>query len=680
MNERNPTRRRPGRLDPAVPRLPALGAPGVDRRPRRNAAAILALVASILCGLLAGAPLARAAVPRDSSEFSVEPLCSVPAPGYSSCLGLQLSADEPLSQPGTRAVAQTPLQADASTPAGTSSGDAAGSLPPGEAAEHKTQIAESLGPAQILAAYGLTGATPPSTQTIALVDAYDDATIAADLETFSSHFGLPPCNEANGCLRKVNEEGKPSPLPAASGEVERGWAEEIATDVEVAHGVCPGCKILLVEANTNKNEDLYAAEQTAANLGANEISNSYGGEEQPVDYAAFNHPGIVITASAGDEGYLDWLTGELAEAAEYPASSPHVVAVGGTRLKLNAKTGAREGETVWNDGGKNSNSFEGHGASGGGCSAIFSASIWQRSVADWASVGCENRRAVADVSADADPYTGVAVYDSTEYKHSKGWAMIGGTSVASPIIASTFALAGGAHGVAYPAQTLYENELANPSSLFDVETGSNGECLKHVNENNGEAKCTPEEEAHTCEEHAICLARSGYDGPSGVGTPNGLAAFRPLSEHGSEGAVAPVETSHASPAPSGSSEPGTGTSSSAPGAAPAGAATAVAPVISALKLTHAALAAIARRRAKLAQLGFSFKLSASSRVRATVSVRVRVHGHLRWRTISAPLSFLAAIGTNAHKLTGRAQLAPGQYMLTLTPARGAAKSLLFRIA
>src|SRR6202035_4953243 len=119
---------------------------------------------------------------------------------------------------------------------------------------------------------------------------------------------------------------------------------------------------------------------------------------------------------------------------------------------------------------------------------------------------------------------------STEYKHSKGWAMIGGTSVASPIIASTFALAGGAHGVAYPAQTLYENELADPSSLFDVETGSNGECLKHVNEGNGEtkgeAKCTPEEEARTrtCEERAICLARPGYDGPSRVGTPNGLAA------------------------------------------------------------------------------------------------------------------------------------------------------------
>ncbi|HEX4482145.1 MAG TPA: S53 family peptidase [Solirubrobacteraceae bacterium] len=559
-------------------------------------------------------------------------------------------------------------------------GAAAGAgLPPGEDAEHKTQIAESLGPAQILSGYGLTGATPPSPQTIALVDAYDDATIAADLETFSSHFGLPACNEGNGCFRKVNEHGEPAPLPASSGEPEHGWAEEIATDVEVAHGVCPSCRILLVEASTNKNEDLYAAVQTAGALGANEISNSYGGEEQPTDYSAFNQPGVVITASAGDEGYLGWLTGELAEAAEYPASSPHVVAVGGTRLKLNAKTGAREGETVWNDGGKNSNSYEGHGASGGGCSANFAAAIWQRSLSDFSSVGCEGRRAVSDVSADADPYTGVAVYDSTEYKHSKGWAMIGGTSVASPIIASIFALAGGAHGVAYPAQTLYENELDDPASLHDVEVGSNGECDKHVNESNGEAKCTPEEEAHTCLEQAICLARPGYDGPSGVGTPNGLAAFRPLVEHDSEGAVTPVEA--ASPPP-GSSEPGGGSSGATPAEPQPSKPTIVTPAISALKLTRAALAAVARRRAKLSQLGFSFRLSASVRVRVRVTLaeRVRVHGRLRWRTISAPLSFIVAAGAHSRRLGGRAALAAGRYRLTLTPALGAAKSLQFRIA
>jgi hypothetical protein len=642
MNKRDPTRSRHGRLDPAGPRLLAAG----PRLFARAAVALpLPLLTALLCGLIASASLAVAAVPRDAAAFSVDPLCSAPASGYSGCLGLQLSAEEPVS---------------------------------GEAAEHKTQIAESLGPAQILGAYGLTGATPPSTQTIALVDAYDDATIAADLETFSSHFGLPACNEGNGCFRKVNESGASAPLPASSGEAERGWAEEIATDVEVAHGVCQSCRILLVEANTNKNEDLYAAVQTAAHLGANEISNSYGGEEQSTDYAAFNQPGIVITASAGDEGYLGWLTGELAEAAEYPASSPHVVAVGGTRLKLSPKTGAREGETVWNDGGKNTNSFEGHGASGGGCSASFAAPIWQRSLSDWSSVGCEGRRAVSDVSADADPYTGVAVYDSTEYKHSKGWAMIGGTSVASPIVASTFALAGGAHGVAYPAQTLYENEQSDPGALHDVEVGSNGECLKHVNEPSGEAKCTPEEEAetHTCEEHAICLARPGYDGPSGVGTPNGLAAFRPLVEHGNEGAVTPGEGS--SPPPPGSSNPGGGSGVTPAEPQPPKPAI-VTPAISALKLTRSTLAAVARRRTTLSQLGFSFRLSIAARVRVTLAVRVRVHGRLRWRTISAPLSFIAAAGTHSRRLGGRTALAAGRYRLTLTPALGAAKSLQFRI-
>jgi hypothetical protein len=668
MSEPNPTRRRRGRLDAARRRLPA----------RAVGVRLLSLATLIGCGTLAGTPTAAAAAPPDAAGFTVKPLCSAPAPGYSGCLGLTLSADEPLSQPGARAVAQSSTASVSPTPAAASAAAGEG-LPPGEAVEHKNQIAESLGPAQILSAYGLSGATPPSTQKIALVDAYDDATIAADLETFSSHFGLTACNEANHCFRKVNEEGNSAPLPASSGEVERGWAEEIATDVEVAHGVCASCEILLVEANTNENKDLYTAEQTAANLGANEISNSYGGEEQPLDYSAFNHPGIVITASAGDEGYLDWLTGELAEAAEYPASSPHVVAVGGTRLKLNAKTGAREAETVWNDGGKNSNSFEGHGASGGGCSASFAASTWQRSVAGWSLVGCEGRRAVADVSADADPYTGVAVYDSTEYKKSKGWAMIGGTSVASPIIASAFALAGGAHGVAYPAQTLYENELSDPASLHDVEVGSNGECLKHVNENNGEAKCTSTEEAQTCGEQAICLARPGYDGPGGVGTPNGLAAFRPLAEHGSEGTVTPAEGVVSPPAP-GASEPGSATPGGNPGGSQSGTATAPAPVISALKLTRSALAAVARRRAKLSQLGFSFRLSASTRIRATLAIRVRVHGQLRWRMISAPLSFLASSGAQSRRLSGHATLAPGRYLLTLAPTRGAAKSLQFRIA
>ncbi|HEX8714093.1 MAG TPA: S53 family peptidase, partial [Solirubrobacteraceae bacterium] len=448
-----------------------------ERRTLALAAGLLGLVVSLGLHPPAATAAAAAGTPSPASH-RIGALCAAPSPGRSGCLGLRLVSDEP-------------------------------------AAEQSTPIPQSLTPANILTAYALNGITPPSTQTIALVDAYDNATIAEDLETFDKQFSLPSCNEANGCFRKVNQEGEVAPLPESSGPKERGWAQEIATDVEVAHGVCQSCKILLVEANSNENNDLYTAEQTAVALGATEISNSWGGEEPSFDSPAFNHPGVVITASSGDEGYLDWLTGEPSAAAQYPASSPHVIGVGGTRLLRNAESGAWEGETVWNDGGFNGLSFEGAGAGGGGCSASFAATSWQQSVPDWSSVGCGGLRAVADVSADADPYTGVAVYDSTETPEGeKGWAMIGGTSVASPIVASVFALAGGAHGVAYPSHTLYENLASDPSSLHDVVSGSNGECLKRPSKKTGASTCSAAEEAaSSCEGHAICLAGAGFDGP-----------------------------------------------------------------------------------------------------------------------------------------------------------------------
>ncbi len=331
-------------------------------------------------------------------------------------------------------------------------------------------------------------------------------------------------------------------------------------------------------------------------------------------------------------------------------------------------------------------SFEPHGAGGGGCSANFAAPAWQQSVADWSSVGCEGKRAVADVSADADPYTGVAVYDSTEYEQSKGWATIGGTSVASPIVAAAFALAGGAHGVPYPAETLYENEQFDPGSLHDVTVGSNGECRARVSETAGEgygaASCSLTEQATICSQHAICLAGAGYDGPSGVGTPNGLAAFRPLSEHSNEGGVTPLEGSNSSQHAPGSSEPGANTSGTP---TPSGGAKPPAQQRSGAQRAEAHAQrdrrdrGVAHHRPKLSQLGFSFKLSAATRLRATLAVRVRVKGRLRWRTISL-LSFLAKSGAQTRALGSHARLAPGSYLLTLTPARGAARALFFRIA
>jgi Subtilase family len=613
-------------------------------RRRLAAAAALGALAAVLAP--AGTTAAWAHLPLSPSEYEVGAVCGAPAPGYSGCLSLRLIADEPSAIPGAETTSQ--------------------------ATEFTEPIHGSLTPANLAAAYGVSGAAPPVTQTIALVDAYDDATIAGDLEVFSQQFGLPACNEANGCLRKVNQSGKASPLPASGGAKERGWAQEIATDVEIAHGVCQSCRILLVEAKSNANSDLYAAAQTAAVLGADEISNSWGGQEGSTDSVAFNHPGIVITASSGDSGYLDWFSEEPSQFANYPASSPHVIGVGGTRLTLSpAKTW--ESETVWNDGGASSGFLEGAGAGGGGCSGHFTANSWQQSVADWSAVGCGSARAVTDISADGDPYSGVAVYDSTETPQGeKGWAAIGGTSVASPIIASIFALAGGAQGVAYPAQLLYENLQQDPSSLHDVTVGSNGECLRKFHKNSGISGCTSAEDAQSCAAQLICLAAPGYDGPSGVGTPNGLAAFRPPLGGGATPAVTPGQP----PAPGapGSEPPATGTSS--PGTS--GATTAAAPVVSALGIRRRALAAL-RRHPRLSRLGFTFTLSMPARVRVTLARRVRVHGRMQWRAVATPLVFPAHAGPQTHRLSGRAPLARGRYLLTLAPERGAARSTVFQI-
>ncbi len=333
------------------------------------------------------------------------------------------------------------------------------------------------------------------------------------MKAYDEEFGLPECTTGNGCFRQVNQNGEAGnpPFPKTTKELETarkgsrakreeaeeatGWALEISLDIEVAHATCQSCDILLVEANAPSYEDLERAERSAATLGAGEISNSWAGPEEgetpELESASpFNHPGIVITAAAGDDGYLNWDSESSAERGyvNFPASSPHVVAVGGTRLSLGAGS-AWAGETVW----------DGDHATGGGCSVVFTAQPWQQSVSDWSGVGCATKRAVADVAADADPYTGVAVHDTSpecEYryeeagvKHVAYWCTIGGTSLATPLIASVFALAGGADGVEYPAKTLYENESKSPGSLHDVTVGSNGECAKPFLEG-GLSACT----------------------------------------------------------------------------------------------------------------------------------------------------------------------------------------------
>jgi len=351
-----------------------------------------------------------------------------------------------------------------------------------------------------------------------------------------------------------------------------------------------------------------------------------------------------------------------------------VIGVGGTRLTLSAAK-TWESETVWNDGGANTLGLEGAGASGGGCSGHFLADGWQQDTANWSAVGCGSARAVTDISADGDPYSGVAVYDSTETPSGeKGWAVIGGTSVASPIIASLFALAGGAQGVAYPAQLLYENLEQDPASLHDVTAGSNGECLKKFHKSTGTSGCTSAEDAqNSCPGRLICLAAAGYDGPSGVGTPDGLAAFRPPGSGSGQPALTPAPT----PAPVEGAPP-TGTSS--PGTSSAGgAAVAATPVVSSLSLTRGALAAL-RRRPRLTRLGFAFTLNVPARVRVSVARYVRVHGRMRWRTISAPFSFSARSGSQARRLSGSTRLPRGRYRLTVAPEGGTGRSIVFRVA
>ncbi len=327
-----------------------------------------------------------------------------------------------------------------------------------------TALPAGYGPADIQSAYALPSAG--SGQTVAIVDAYNDPTAEADLGVYRAKYGLAACTTANGCFRKVNQTGGTS-YPAKNG----GWAQEISLDLDMVSATCPNCHILLVEATSATNANLAAAVNEAAALHATEISNSYGGGEAGATNSAYNHPGIVITASAGDSG-----TG-----ASQPASYSTVVAVGGTSL---AKAGGTRGwsETVWS-------------GTGSGCSAYVAKPSWQN------DVGC-TKRSEADVSAVADPNTGVAVYDSTRYQGSSGWMVFGGTSASSPIIASVYALAGNAASQ-NAAQGLWQH--GGTSAFNDVTSGSNGTCSASY--------------------AYICKAGAGYDGPTGWGTPAGTAAF-----------------------------------------------------------------------------------------------------------------------------------------------------------
>lgn len=316
---------------------------------------------------------------------------------------------------------------------------------------------QGLAPADLQGAYGLP-AVGGAGRVVAIVDAYDDPHAAADLAVYRTHYGLPPTT-----LLKVGQTGT-AVLPAANS----GWAEEESLDLDAVSAVCPGCAIALVEASSSSIGDLLTAEQTATHLpGVVAVSNSWGGGE-PSNVTAldavFAVPGVMVTASSGDNGY----------GVEFPAAAPSVVAVGGTALTVTAAHGYG-GETAWS-------------GAGSGCASIAVKPLWQK------TSSCPHR-AVADASAVADPNTGLAIYDSYGQR-SVGWLVVGGTSLSSPVIAAVHALSGSIHTT---AASLYAPGLA----VHDVVSGSNGRCLHKV----------------------LCTAGAGWDGPTGVGSPAGIAGW-----------------------------------------------------------------------------------------------------------------------------------------------------------
>jgi len=328
------------------------------------------------------------------------------------------------------------------------------------------------GPADLQAAYGLTCFSQSGGQgrTVAVVIDGDDPQLESTLGVYRSTFGLSACSMASGCLKIVAQDGS-SNVPQPSGSTSE---EEL--DVEMISAICPNCHILVVEANSLGTPDMNIAEDTAASLGPVAISNSWGGPPEDASSAShFNHPGIAITVADGDCGYLDDITtgqGCVGNGTglEYPSDFSTVIAVGGTMLTRNPSSPRGWGETVWPD-------------TGGGCSQVIAKPAWQK------DTGC-SKRMVGDVAFVGDCTTGVATYEGGS------WGIDCGTSVASPAIAAIYGLASAS---ASNASTLY----ANPGALNDIIAGSNGSCSPTY----------------------FCTAGTGYDGPTGLGTPNGIGAF-----------------------------------------------------------------------------------------------------------------------------------------------------------
>jgi Subtilase family len=407
----------------------------------RRALLAALVAAATLCPLtVAGATGADAAPGPAGLSHRNEHVCATPAAGSAACLAIR---HDTVDARGATVTADATTVTPGAVPAG-------------------------YGPADLRAAYGLTGAASGG-QAVAIVTAYDAPTAEADLATYRSTYGLPPCTSASGCFTKVSQTGSRTALPAPNA----AWAQETSLDLAMVSAACPDCTILLVEASAASLPELATAVTYAASTRPAAISNSYGVIDSSAASvaAAYDQAGIAVTASAGDSGY----------GVHAPATFPGVVAVGGTSLTKDSSPRGY-GEAAWS-------------GSGSGCSALNPKPTYQTSVTQCAT------KAVADVSAVADPNTGVAAYDSYAYQGAAGWLVFGGTSASAPFVAGVYA-----QGPAFrttqgaAAEHLWTHAAGN---LNDVTTGANG----------------------TCETPVWCQATTGWDGPTGLGTPMGTAAF-----------------------------------------------------------------------------------------------------------------------------------------------------------
>ena len=359
-------------------------------------------------------------------------------------------------------------------------------------------------PAYLQQAYDLSylSQTGGTGDTVGIVDAYDDPTAQSDLDTYRSNYGLPACD--SGCFNKVNESGNASPLPAASSD----WDTEISLDLDTVSAICPNCHILLVEASSSNESDLQAAMQTAARLHANQISDSWTLPESG-HVANFVPSGVATVAATGDQGYVGTLTPGF---DNYPAAFPGVTAAGGTSLAPAASSNARGfSESAWSV----TQAPDGPEGGGSGCDLNESRPTYQP------NMGC-NGRAYADLSADADPNTALDVVDDGN------WGVVGGTSLATPLIAAYYAITG-IDDTTNNTSAKWAYTTPDSSLLNDITSGSNGTCSANIT--------------------YICTAGTGYDGPTGMGSISGAVST------GAPGIGGPPIKPQYTPATAGASNP-----------------------------------------------------------------------------------------------------------------------------